>query len=479
MLNHTANESDWLREHPDATYSCATAPYLRPAFLLDALLVQVGSDIAEGLLEHVGVPVIIDRENHLEALRYQLNNVYLPKVNLQELYQCDVLKYANEFMQEVRKREPPKNVAKDARFNEVKLIPNKEYRRLGSTIDLELALDIFNAFHGDCFDEESRFRKCAETLRHHLERLNEEVRADIQECLTNAVNNCLAGVRYERIQQDGPKVRIISDKHPVFTQYFTHVSAFGKSLKEVEQSMYGDSGRFFMAHNGWVMGSSDPLKDFAEEQPGRANVYLKRELIAWGDSVKLRYGQKPEDSPYLWEHMTKYVEITAKIFDGVRLDNCHSTPLHVAEYLLDAARKMNPELYVIAELFTNSDGTDNVFVNRLGITSLIREAQSAWDSHEEGRLVYRYGGEPVGGFFVNPKRDLASSIANALFMDLTHDNPSPIEKRSVYDLLPSAALVSMACCATGSNRGYDELVPHHVSSVICLLFQQKRFVFFF
>lgn len=102
---------------------------------------------------------------------------------------------------------------------------------------------------------------------------------------------------------------------------------------------------------------------------------MRRAAICWGDSVKLRYGHKYEDSPYLWEYMGKYVSDMAGIFDGVRLDNLHNTPLHVAKFMLANARSANPNLYVIGEFYADSKESECRYVQELGINALIRELQ--------------------------------------------------------------------------------------------------------
>ncbi|XP_041357957.1 glycogen debranching enzyme-like isoform X2 [Gigantopelta aegis] len=474
VYNHTSIDSPWLQEHPDCAFNLENSPHLRPAYIMDRALLEFSDQVAEGKWEYRGISATINDEEQLQIIRDIIVNEILPAQKLHEFWCIDVEKCVKEFKHNVEA-----NTISTTREAALVIKQDPMFRRLRSTVDMNTALRLYNTDHccsqvfGNkmnmidqdeerpaVFSRQERINKCCTLFRDKLLELNAVKEFEIIDHIDTAAKNYIANGRWRFLANDGPKLQLVTKEHPIMHEYFVWPRPHNGGVQIAEQ-MLETEAQYVMACNGWVMGDN-PLKSFAEED---SNVYLRRELIEWGDSVKLRYGEKPEDCPFLWNLMEEYTKITAKIFPGIRLDNCHSTPIHVAEYMLDVARTIRPDLYVVAELFTGAEHVDNIFINRLGINSLIRESMSAWDAHEEGRLVHRYGGIPVGSFVQPRVRPLVPNVAHALFYDQTHDNPSPVLKRSPYDLWPSSAIVSMACCAIGSNRGYDQLVPHHIHIV--------------
>lgn len=431
VLNHTADDSAWIRENPECAYNLNNSPHLRPAFLLDSAFIWIQQDMQAGVLERTDkLTAQVTTEDDVRTIGILLKTFYVPQLKIFELFCVNI----GDAL---------------ARF-----------KSLHRGTSLEIDYGMYER-HGAKVVSIPDYVKTPSDLQRLLDEENLRKRNEVNSIISYAIDNALNAIRYERLDPKGPFYqKPVSAEQPLVAPYFNHTPIQSFKVAQ-EEALMIKSGQLFMAHNGWVMGSTT-LDDFAGPQ---SQVFFKRELIAWGDCIKLRYGSSPKETPYLWEHMRKYVEAQAKIFHGFRIDNCHSTPLHVAEYFVDVARSVRPDIYIMAELFTDSESTDNTFVNKLGITSLIRESMNAHNPRELGRLMYRFGGTPVGAFYQHGAEPLKPSMAHAIFYDQTHDNESMIVKRSAYDLPATASIINMAICATGSNRGYDELVPHHINVV--------------
>ncbi|CAL1548001.1 unnamed protein product [Lymnaea stagnalis] len=457
VYNHTAKDSPWVWQHPECAFNLENSPHLRPAYIMDRIFEHFSLEVSKGLWEKDGIPKSVNSEDHLNAIGYVLHHKVFPSHRLHEFFCIGVDQIVKDFRKAI---EGTPNLGDPGRETHLSIVQDPKFRRFKSTINMTLALKLYNTDRPGVFSRTDRINKCCEALTEELVALNGQKDRETQDHINCAIGNFIANARWRFVNPAGPRIPQVTESEPLMSGYFIIPKAHEGSVEKEEKMSYEEPSHI-MACNGWVMGD-DPLKNFAE--PGR-QVYLRRELVGWGDSVKLNFGKSPSDCPYLWQRMEEYTKISAKIFKGLRLDNCHSTPIHVAEHMLDVARRVRPDLYVIAELFTGSEQLDNLFMNRLGINSLIREALVAIDAHDQGRLVHRFGGDPVGAFIQPRIRPLVPCVAHALFYDQTHDNECPITKRSAWDLWPTGAMVASANCAIGSNRGYDQMVPIHINVV--------------
>ncbi|GBF62091.1 glycogen debranching enzyme [Trichophyton mentagrophytes] len=472
VWNHVAHNSQLLEDHPEVGYNIKNAPWLEAALELDTALLQYGNDLAK-----LGLPTEFKTEDDILVVLDKARENVIDKIKLWEFYAIDVERDVAAALKswesdnfedaELGNAEDIQgwSMEKKAKFLRQKGVTNAN-RVLGRhdrKVDPKIAASFLAAMFGRHAVSKADASTVKAELRKLLDAVNLPLFKEFDKDVITILDQLFGRIKYLRVDDHGPKMGPVSNESPLIETYFTRLSSSGKR----------DPRLLALANNGWVW-NADAMRDNAGPD---SRAYLLREVIVWGDCVKLNYGASRDDNPFLWDYMADYSRLMAKYFMGFRIDNCHSTPIPVAEYLLDEARRVRPNLVVFAELFTGSEQTDYIFAKRLGLTGLIREAMQAWSAGELSRLVHRHGGRPIGSFEADLLshgdhresnqivRQLQYTPLNALFMDCTHDNQMPAQKREARDTLPNAALVAMCSSAIGSVMGYDEIYPKHVDLV--------------
>jgi glycogen debranching enzyme len=497
VWNHTANNSKWLEEYPAAGYSVKTAPHLEPALLLDNALLSFSDE-----MEKLGYPTELKSTKDLQKVMEGIKEHVIAKIKLWEFYVVDVEKdtkavvdawlrgkvdySAGPYNPGIHGLQQVKDLSYSAKVEFVldRVIEGSErmgerYRRKADPESGALLLAVLLGPYDKRTQDAADERVAYGTIHKFLEECNlqyyKEYDADCAAIMEQLYNR----IKYVRIDDHGPKEGPITKNSRLVESYFTRLPRNSTTSKHGETSLD-------LVNNGWIW-AADVMKDNAGPE---SKAYLRREVISWGDCVKLRYGTKRADNPWLWDFQAEYTRLMAKYFHGFRIDNCHSTPLPLAQYMLDEARKVRPDLVCVAELFSGDEKMDFKYVEQLGLSCLIREAMQAWETREMSRLVHRHAGVPIGSFdrdaVINVEakvhdaatngsssapasseviRTIKESPVHALFMDCTHDNETPAQKRDARDTLPNAALVAMCACATGSVFGYDEVYPRLIELV--------------
>lgn len=435
VWNHIACNSLFLQEHPEIGYNLDNSPHLKSAYDLDEALMEFSKR------ERV-VETLQDVDNLITDLVGFLNNVAL-----WEYWIIDIEKTIENTLKLINTRTccVTCNDLNDA------ILFDGLYKRYSYSLDIT-KLAYFYKEDIEAIttspEQEVAIKEFRDNLKRDFDAINLSRYHIYDDKLSIILDNIKNRVIYERLSDHGPRLGPISSRNPIVSTYFTRIknSAIDNindnddkndndnDVKNGKRKENNTNSQHCLINNGWIW-DADPLDDFTSPSN---EAYFLRKVIIWGDCVKLRYGEEVEHNPWLWKYMTEYTLRMASIFDAFRLDNCHSTPIHVARYLLKQARSIKPNLYVCAELFTGSSERDLLFVQELGIDTLIREAMVCNTTEELCNTVNYYSDS--GSISYKP---------HALLMDCTHDNETPAQRRTVIDSLPNAAIVAFCNSAIG------------------------------
>ena len=453
VLNHTAVNSDWLLDHPEAAYNLHNSPYLNVAWEFDKFLMDFSQSFSKREIAECPNAPYIANKRHLQTVMKALKG-RVKSIPLYQYFMYDKETVREQFEEALEVMDEAELLKlKAIEVNMVNYIINHSHG-YGSK-PFGVTLDVYKVGAVMMAKSLSSKKNLWKELNEHLDNCNSIWKVRFETFLTEALNNIEATIRYEKLELMNTR---ITTNNPLVKNYFTKLNIPPKEGRHANE--------YIVVHNGWSTVSEDitsPLGFY----------YLRRLVYIWDDNVRLYYGKKKEDNPYLWTHMEKYITLMVGIFKGIRIDNCHCIPIRVLEYFVNYARFVNPNLFVFAELFSDKPKTDSYYARCLGLNAIIKES-SYINSTSSLVEMMKKSIEPFVArrnidyhYFPNGKKaqKLIPTKPRIILYDITHDNNSPKEIWNSQAILPLICSLSTLNTAIGSTKGVDELLPMSLSVV--------------
>ena len=88
VLNHTANNSEWIHQHPEACYSTDNVPQLWPAWILDKEFQDISEEFSKGNVTWcASAPYVKTEETVDQVITYMTQKAVA--LNLHEFFLID------------------------------------------------------------------------------------------------------------------------------------------------------------------------------------------------------------------------------------------------------------------------------------------------------------------------------------------------------------------------------------------------------
>lgn len=213
VLNHTAFDSPWLEDHPEAGYSPYNTPHLAPAVALEDALFELTDQ-----LQSLGLPTVVKSEDDLSRLGQGIKDA-IDKANLWQYYVFDVPGSVNHIADALsaKKIKPwtgaplaGKTLAQLADI--VVKTPGfiQNYRAYSAPFCTTVPVDAAAGFVEAAFPHLHNIQ--AAEWGKILDIINVELYREYNDDMEAARNQVIGRLRYTRLEEGGPKLGEINKK---------------------------------------------------------------------------------------------------------------------------------------------------------------------------------------------------------------------------------------------------------------------------